>query len=374
MCCMQKTKWELPADVHQFVDKVQKLEAEVAEFKEHLRGLIRICETIINSILEYEDDDKLERHEWIVEGWDVEKSNRHESQTVSHIKRVALKCDTMPTEQELEEFCYRLQKKLGGVNVENLSKNEIKEYGSKYDNCLLVDIEGVKVPLANAMYKIENGVYIEDYGDVTCGNVEEFSHEIHDFDNYDKQKDCEIAFRDIKKSLESLTFYVRDSERRLQRMFDTIKIKLDLEDLMDNHTFTIMGIAFVIPTVVSGFMGMNCAVPMMPDRDGTENLSTFWGIVIVTVSLCFLTSLYSLFFAGTHSRFSIIVPDLNYLCASDVDLKKFEGTQREQKLQDEKLGKASSIRSRNRNHTHQPKTTELATTPPGLGMVRYRTT
>ena len=56
-------------------------------------------------------------------------------------------------------------------------------------------------------------------------------HAEDNFDSYDRKSDCQEAFQDIRKSLETLEFYVRDSERRLGRMFDTIKIKLDLEGM-----------------------------------------------------------------------------------------------------------------------------------------------
>merc|ERR1719433_65169 len=68
-------------------------------------------------------------------------------------------------------------------------------------------------------------------------------------------------------------------------------------------------------------MGMNCPVPNMAGENNTDE-TMFWWIVGTTVGSCVLATLYSLFFTGTHSRFTLIVPELRYLWSKNVEMKK----------------------------------------------------
>jgi len=380
-CCVQITRWELPKDIHEFVDKIHRLEAEVAEFKEHLNGLMRICEKILDMIDQSEEDDGIfHRHEWIVEGWDSKASEDHQNTSIFKrlgftgawkVGQVIMNIEDPIRETQVQDFCYDLQKELEAegwlVGIE-LYRDDSHDQKTSFDGTkemsaapansldvpvalknkrskptksqsspilkhtfnevmvkeISIKVEGVPHYYENAISTLEKGIYMEKYDNVQATDTKHMHHAEDNFDSYDRKSDCQEAFQDIRKSLETLEFYVRDSERRLGRMFDTIKIKLDLEDLMDNHTFTILGVAFVIPTVVSGFMGMNCPVPNMVPEEGPFDNTTFWWIVGSTCGFVVLMAMYSIFFTGSHSRFSLILPDPVDLFTTNVELQKVE--------------------------------------------------
>jgi len=120
----------------------------------------------------------------------------------------------------------------------------------------------------------------------------------------DAQTDAKLSFEDLLRSTKAVDRHFELVEKRIERLIGNLRLKLDVEELFDQHSLTILATVMTVPTLIGGFWGMNIAVPW---QSAEGNQMYFFCIVSICSILMVMMWLY-LVSTSSQTRYSVSDP------------------------------------------------------------------
>merc|ERR1711879_660613 len=100
------------------------------------------------------------------------------------------------------------------------------------------------------------------------------------------EDDAKFHFEDLGRDVVALERNLALLGKRVDRLVSNLRLKLEVEELFDQHSLTILASVMAVPTLIGGFWGMNIAVPWQAE-EGNELY--FYTIVGMCFSFMFIT-------------------------------------------------------------------------------------